>query len=108
MDYARLWNACAPAGSGESTKGTFLQYEYRLVASGLAGVADADGFVTNTTNASDYSGFFRGVFLNQSTTSPISNGYYVFDIVFNSTSWAVDHGYALDDQFGGWRVNNSK
>jgi hypothetical protein len=117
MDYARLWNACAPAGSGEVTKGTFLQYEYVFVATGLNGVEGPNGFITNTTNASNYSGYFRGIFLNQSLTSPASNGYYVFNLQFNKTSWAAANncGYdggapqtppcsglpALPDEFGG-------
>jgi hypothetical protein len=117
MDYARLWNACAPAGSGETTKGTFLTYEYVLIATGLNGVADAAGFITNTTNASNYAGYFRGIFQNESATSPASNGYYAFDLQFNNTSWAAlnNCGYdggapqtppcsglpAADDQFGG-------
>lgn len=120
MDYARLWNACAPAGSGETTRGTFLRYEYELVATGLNGAKDANGFVTNTTDASDYSGHFRGIFRNESTSSPASNGYYVFDLTFNNTSWAVDNscGYdggspqtppcsdlpVLGDQFGGRHI----
>ena len=119
MDYARLWNACAAAGSGEVTRGTFLRYEYQLVATGLNGVEDPSGFITNTTNASGYSGYFRGIFHNESLTSPASNGYYVFDIQFNNTSWAADNncGYdggatqtppcaglpAFPDEFGGRR-----
>jgi hypothetical protein len=113
-DYARLWNACAPAGSGESTSGTFLRYEYELVATGLNGVEDPAGFITNTTNASGYSGHFRGIFHNESASSPVSNGYYVFDIQFNNTSWAAEHdcgyggpgscgGPTAPDQFGGRR-----
>lgn len=95
-DYARLWNACAPPGSGESTSGTFLEYEYELTATGLNGVEGPDGFITNTTNASDYSGFFWGIFLNRSTSSPASNGYYVFTIQFNNTSWAADNNCGYD------------
>jgi hypothetical protein len=103
MDYARLWNACAPAGSGEATGGTFLKYEYQLVATGLNGVEDSSGFITNTTDASDYSGYFRGIFQNQSTSSPASNGYYVFDIQFNNISWAADNdcGYGGPGPCGG-------
>lgn len=97
MDYARLWNACAPAGSGESTRGTFLRYDYELVATDLNGEEDASGFITNTTNASDYSGHFRGIFRNESTTSTASNGYYVFDIEFNNISWAADMNCGLDN-----------
>jgi hypothetical protein len=96
MDYARLWNACAPPGSGEATKGTFLTYEYVLVATGLGGVEDQDGFITNTTNASDYGGFFQGIFLNESTSSPVSNGYYVFDLQFNNISWAAENNCGYD------------
>ena len=111
-DYARLWNACAPAGSGETTSGTFSRYEYVFVATGLNGVEGPRGFITNTTNASDYSGTFRGIFHNESLSSPASNGYYVFEIRFNNTSWAAanDCGYGgtgfcggptPPDQFGG-------
>jgi len=108
IDYARLWNACAPAGSGESTKGTFLTYAFTLVATGLNGTMAPDGFITNTTNTSDYSGGFTGIFLNESATSPASNGYYVFDITFNNISWAADHDYGyggptLPDDFGGMK-----
>ena len=124
-DYARLWNACADAGSGERTIGTFLRYQYQLVATGLNGATDADGFTTNTTNASGYSGYFRGIFQNESNTHSDSNGFYVFELQFNSTSWADENncGYdggpppaprqtppcvglpALPDEFGGRMVS---
>lgn len=117
-DYARFWNACSPAGDGEVTAGTFLRYEYVLVATGLNGVEGPRGFITNTTDATDYSGYFKGIFHNESLTSPASNGYYVFDIQFNNISWAAENncGYvqggtpqtppcvglpAAPDQFGG-------
>ena len=111
-DMARLWNACAPAGSGEATAGTFIRYEYVLTAMGLNGVEGPRGFITNTTNASDYSGHFSGIFHNESQRYPASNGYYVFDIQFNNISWAAagDCGYGgtgpcggptPPDQFGG-------
>jgi len=96
MDYARLWNACVNAGSGETTRGTFLRYEYVLIATGLNGVEDPSRFITNTTNASNYSGYFRGIFRNESTESPASNGYYVFDLQFNNTSWAADNNCGYD------------
>lgn len=102
-DSARLWNACAPAGSGEATKGTYLRYDYEFTATGLNGVEDSTGFITNTTNASDYRGHFRGIFKNESTSSSASNGFYVFDIEFNNISWAADLNFAWPDDFGGWR-----
>jgi hypothetical protein len=101
QDYARLWNACSPAGSGEATAGTYLKYEYVFTATGLNGVAGPDGFITNTTDAADYSGHFRGIFHNESLQYPASNGYYVFDIRFNNESWAVLNNVAYPDQFGG-------
>ncbi len=78
------------------TKGTFLRYKYKLVATGLNGVEDEFGFIMNTTNASDYSGYFRGIFLNESASDPGSNGYYVFDIQFNNASWAADEDCGYD------------
>jgi hypothetical protein len=104
-DYARLWNAGATPGSAESTKGTYLNYEYILTATGLNGVDIGGGVYANTTNAIAYLGSFKGIFRNESVTSPESNGYYVFDFQFNSTSWAVDHGYAWPDYFASGRVN---
>jgi hypothetical protein len=117
-DYARLWNACAVQGVGETTSGTFLTYDYKFVATGLNGDEAPKGFITNTTNASDYSGHFRGIFQNESIGSPLSNGFYVFDLQFNNVSWAAENncGYdggdpqtvfpcvglpAYPDQFGG-------
>ncbi|MFB3776262.1 MAG: hypothetical protein ACE141_01590 [Bryobacteraceae bacterium] len=67
-----------------------------LVATGLNGVQGPDGFITNTTNASNYSGFFRGIFRNESTSSLASNGYYVFDLQFNNTSWAAANNCGYD------------
>ena len=95
-DYSRLWNACAPAGTGEATSGTFLRYEYEFVATGLNGVQGPPGFITNTTNASNYRGHFSGIFQNQSASSPASNGYYVFDIHFNNISWAAAYNCGYD------------
>lgn len=116
-DYARMWNACAPAGGGETTRGTFLTYEYVFIATGLNAVEGPPGFFTNTMDASNYGGYFRGIFHNESMTSPVSNGYYVFDLRFNNMSWAAANncGYdggtpqtppciglpALPDEFGG-------
>ena len=110
-DYARLWNACAVQGSGETTRGTFLTYDYKLIATGLNGVDGPADFIKNTTNASDYRGHFRGIFRNESVETA-SNGYYVFDIQFNNISWAAANncgydgplscgGPAFPDDFGG-------
>jgi hypothetical protein len=56
--------------------------------------------------ASSYGGHFRGVFLNTSVNYPASNGYYVFDITFNTVSWAAGQGYADPDDFGASHVSN--
>lgn len=100
-DFARLWNAGAGRTGGEGTKGTFITYQYQLVASGLkAADPDKDGFYENTSNATSYSGFFRGIFRNESERYPLSNGYYVFELRINNVSWAVKNGFARDDKFG--------
>lgn len=103
-DFARLWNAGAPAGSGEATKGTFYSYEYKLTATGLDGRYDpASKLIKNTKNASGYSGYFRGIFRNESTRHPESNGFYRVELTFNNSSWAVANGFARDDEFAGVR-----
>lgn len=100
-DYARLWNAGAPQGAGESTKGTFLRYEILFQATGLNGEdTDDDGFYVNTNNATAYSGYFKAVFRNESERYPESNGYYVVQVNFNNENWAVPRGFTEDDHFG--------
>ena len=104
-EYARLWNAGATQGSGESTKGTFLTYEVVFNATGLAGHdPDNDGFIENSTNATGFSGTFKAVFKNESANYPDSNGYYVVSLTFNSTCWAESEGLARDDHFGSSNV----
>jgi len=104
--FARLGNAGAPAGSGESTKGTYLSYEYSITAKfSNAATKDGDGFYKSNGNATQYSGYFKGMFRNQSTTSPASNGYYVVNLAINNTSWAAVQGYARPDEFGSIKVS---
>lgn len=98
-DYARLWNAGSPPASGEGTKGTFLRYEYKMVATGLAGALNSSGLIENTQNASGYSGFFKAIFKNESVRHPESNGFYVVSLVIGNGSWAVSNGIAADDKF---------
>jgi hypothetical protein len=99
-NFARLWNAGHPDVGGEGTRGTFLVYSYKLKASGMTAQDKGGGFFTNTSNPTNYSGEFVAVFLNQSVTSPESNGYYVVHLHFNNASWAALNGFALDDEFG--------
>ncbi len=100
-EYARLWNAGYTTGGGEGTKGTYLEYEVKFTATGLvAQDTDSDGFFENTANATGYSGTFKGIFKNESTRSPESNGYYVLTLTFNNTCWAVTNGFAELDHFG--------
>jgi hypothetical protein len=105
-DYARLWNSGAPQGSAESTKGTYLAYEYTLTATGLNAADSGGGIYMNTTDATSYVGSFRGIFRNESERYPESNGYYVFDFQFNSKSWATENGYASPDLFATGRINS--
>lgn len=99
-DYARLWNAGSPAASGEGTKGTFLRYEYKMVATGLVGNdADNDGLIENTGNATGYSGYYKAIFQNESVRHPESNGFYVVSLTFGPSTWAVAQGLGQADEF---------
>jgi hypothetical protein len=86
-DFARLWNG-KPAGAGEPTKGSFVSYELDVTAAGLTGVQINPGFYESSNQPTSVSGFFRGIFQNQSTTDPSSNGFYRFDLALNNTNWA--------------------
>lgn len=101
-DYARLWNAGSAPASGEGTKGTFLKYEYKFVASGLtASDPDGDGYFTSSGNAGAYTGYFKAIFQNTSTRHTYANGFYVVNLTFGMGSWAVGQGYATADEFVG-------
>jgi hypothetical protein len=101
-DYARLWNAGSPPASGEGTKGTFLRYEYKMVADGLTATdPDKDGYWESTGNAASYSGSFKAIFQNESTRHPESNGFYVVSLTFGNSSWAVANTIAGADKFVG-------
>ena len=106
-EYARLWNAGATQGAGESTKGTFVTYEVVFNATGLAGHdPDNDGFFENSKNATGFSGTFKAVFKNESANYPDSNGYYVVSLTFNSSWWAVSNTTTKNDHFGSSNVKN--
>ncbi len=96
--YSRLWNAGQTDVGGEGTIGTWLNYSFNLTATGLNGV-NSGGFITNTTNASSYSGGFTGLFQNLSVSSPQSDGFYAVNLAVNDTSWMVSNGFGDADQF---------
>lgn len=99
-DYARLWNAGSPPASGEGTKGTFLRYEYKLVATGLAGDdSDHDGLIENTQNATGYTGYFRAIFQNESVRHPESNGFYEVSLTIGAPFWAALNNLTQPDEF---------
>jgi hypothetical protein len=110
--YARLWNAGAPQGAGETTKGTYLEYSYTFVARTEAPATKGpDGFYEYTGTGATYSGTFSGIFRNESATSPASNGFYVVELQFNNNSWAkaqpVPPNFNFPpDRFGSNRVRN--
>jgi hypothetical protein len=89
-DTARLWNANSPAGPAAATAGTFLDYEFKMIASGLNGVNSA-GFVSAVEEPTAISGHFRGLFQNTAAAYPASNGFYAFDLALNMDSWAFDN-----------------
>jgi hypothetical protein len=105
--YSRLWNAGSPAGSGESTKGTWVTYDYQFVASGINGaVKGLNGMVTFSGHAGAIGGYFRGIFRNESHSSPVSNGYYVVDLQLGApTAFLSSPGVVLQpDEFGSKNV----
>jgi hypothetical protein len=104
--FARFWNAGYADIGGSGTSGTFLNYDYQLVASGMSSAPDGQGHVVNTSNPTSYSGYFSGLFLNQSTTSPQSNGYYVINLQFNNVSWATANSFAAADAFASNQAHN--
>lgn len=92
-DWARLWAAPTVGGAAEITKGTFLNYEFALTATGLNGTYDAvTGLVVSEGDPTGVNGYFRGLFQNQSTTMPELNGFYAFDFTLNMDSWAFAQG----------------
>lgn len=97
-DYSRLWNG-GIGGAAEVTKGDFLSYELEMTFAGLNGVEVAPGFYEATNHQSSTTGFLRGIFQNTSTTSPSSNGFYVFDLSFNDLNWAYDNMANLNGEF---------
>ncbi len=102
-DFSRLWNG-KPAGAGEPTKGAFLNYELDVTATGLNGVEINPGFFESNGHPTSITGSFRGIFENQSTTDPTSNGYFRFDLTLNDTNWAFAqsnlNGAFSDSTFG--------
>lgn len=94
-DFARLWNAPAGPGAGEPTTGTFITYTIDITASGLVGAYNpVSGLVESNNHPSNMSGTFYGIFQNLSSTDPGSNGFYVFNLTLNNTSWAFAQGDA--------------
>ncbi|MBK8478925.1 MAG: PEP-CTERM sorting domain-containing protein [Opitutaceae bacterium] len=84
-DLTRLWNTNESHGQ----VGTFLSYDFSLVASGLAQadwLAPAGTFVSQSEPTA-VSGHFGGLFLNSSILDAAANGYYRFDFDLNLESW---------------------
>ncbi len=85
-DLTRLWNTNESHGQ----VGTFLSYDFSLVASGLAQatwLAPAGTYVS-ASEPTAVSGHFGGLFLNSSSLDAAANGYYRFDFDLNLDSWA--------------------
>ncbi len=81
----RLWNTTGNEGQG----GTFLSYEFLLVANGFAQAVwdDVAGMYIAQGDPTGMSGRFSGIFQNTSAISTY-NGYYAFDFSLNGNSWA--------------------
>lgn len=88
----RLWNTTGNEGQG----GTFLSYEFQLVASGFAQAVwdDVAGMYIAQGDPTGMSGRFSGIFQNTSAISTY-NGYYAFDFSLNGNSWAQSNQAAF-------------
>lgn len=82
--YTRLWNATDSHGQ----LGTFLNYDFSLVASGLDPAAwdPLVGAFTSNSDPTAVTGHFGGLFLNSSSETA-ANGYYRFAFDVNLDSW---------------------
>ena len=89
LDYARFWNAGELPAGLEGTMGIYHDFALDLTARFDRPAVWRDGRWTNDGNAADFSGTFRGIFENTSVSSPESNGFYVFELRFNATSWSA-------------------
>lgn len=113
VDYARLWNAGLPNAGGEATKGTYLIYEYSLVAkfANPATWSTEHEMWVNSGNALTIDGSFKGIFQNTSATNPQSNGFYVVNLVINegNVNWGTPASPKYievgDDAFGSNQKN---
>jgi hypothetical protein len=92
---ARLWDAPTLGGAAEYTAGTFLNYNFTMTATGLAGAYDSGtGLILSQNHPTAVTGTVSGIFQNTSTQNPAANGYYVFNLTFNDTNWAYAQGDA--------------
>lgn len=81
----RLWNTNESHGQ----IGTFLNYDFSLVASGLTQATwqPLVGAFISQSEPTAVSGHFGGLFLNSSALDAAANGYYRFDFDLNLDSW---------------------
>lgn len=98
----RLWNLTASGGQ----VGTFLNYDFSLVASGLdkAMWDSTIGAFTTYSDPTSVTGHFGGLFLNTSSETS-ANGYYTFDFELNLDSWVYanrNHLAALQNPNDAW------
>jgi hypothetical protein len=90
LNLARLW--AAPSPLGNSTAGTFVDFNLNLTADFLTAAAlssTTSWYETNVMPAA-VSGSASGVFLNNSSETSV-NGYYSFDFSLAKGSWAANN-----------------
>lgn len=92
-NLTRLWNTNESHGQ----VGTFLSYDFSLVASGLTQAAwqPVVGAFISQSEPTAVSGHFGGLFLNSSTLDLAANGFYRFDFDLNLDSWAYTNRNSL-------------
>lgn len=93
-DFGRFWAAPEIGGPSGDTSGTFLSFQFNMVAD-FASAATLDGLTGWYATSADpmaLSGSATGIFQNDSTTNPGNNGFYAFDLSFAAGSWAAANG----------------
>ncbi len=89
-ESARFWPAPNPGGASGISAGTFVAFDYKLIAT-FATAAPSGSKVGETPN--NVTGFFSAIFQNTGT-DPSFNQFYVISLLFNSGSAAELNNYA--------------
>jgi len=80
------------------TRCSITTYSLNLTATGLQGVQNGY-LIASNNHPTGVTGTFSGIFENVSTTYPVNNGFYVFDLTLDMDNWAYDNRDNLTGQY---------